>query len=271
MSRPFCAGARKENYMATIMIGSARINERGKLSGGVAGDQKQVSSANDTKGEVSMQPFYVHSKGWYILRPKNAALAAKMAERMTAACNNKNIGYDQGNRLGVIIYSINTKTKTECDCSSLTRQVVKEASGKDPGNFTTANAAAVLGATGLFMSKIAYVSQAKTPIYNGDILVTKTKGHIVVVVSGHPRSQTQNSGSGSSVAKGEYNVQTIRKGSKGKAVKIWQVILGYTGSKIDGIYGSGTEADTKTWQKAHGLTADGIVGTKSWKVGFESV
>ena len=42
--------------MATIMIGSARINERGKLSGGVAGDQKQVSSANDTKGEVSMQP-----------------------------------------------------------------------------------------------------------------------------------------------------------------------------------------------------------------------
>ena len=120
--------------MATIMIGSARIDERGKSSGGVAGDQKQVSSSNDTKGEVSMQPFYVHSKGWYILRPKSVTLSAKMAERMIAACNNKNIGYDQGNRLGVIIYSINTKIKTECDCSSLTRQVVKEASGKDPGN-----------------------------------------------------------------------------------------------------------------------------------------
>ena len=255
--------------MATIMIGSARIDERGKLSGGAVGDQKQTSRTNDTKGEVSMQPFYVHSKGWYILRPKNVALAAKMAERMTAACNNKNIGYDQGNRLGVIIYSINTKTKTECDCSSLTRQVVKEASGKDPGNFTTANAAAVLGVTGLFMSKIAYVSQGKTPIYNGDILVTKTKGHIVVVVSGNPRSQTQSSGS-SSASKEEYNMQTIRKGSKGKAVKIWQVILGHTGSKIDGIFGSGTEADTRTWQKAHGLTADGIVGTKSWKAGLES-
>ncbi len=46
-----------------------------------------------------MQPFYVHSKGWYILRPKDAVLAAKMAERMTAACNNKNIGYDQGQPL----------------------------------------------------------------------------------------------------------------------------------------------------------------------------
>lgn len=256
--------------MATIMIGSARIDERGKSSGGAVGDQKQTSRTNDTKGEVSMQPFYVHSKGWYILRPKNAALAAKMAERMTAACNNKNIGYDQGNRLGVIKYGIDTKVKTECDCSSLARQDVKEASGKDPGNFTTANAAAVLGATGLFMSKIAYVSQAKTPIYNGDILVTKTKGHIVVVVSGNPRSQPQSSGSESSVKGEEYNMETIKRGSKGKSVKIWQVILGYTGSKIDGVFGSGTEADTIKLQKALGLTADGIVGPKSWKAGLES-
>lgn len=258
--------------MATIMIGSARIDERGKLSGGVAGDQKQVSSSNDTKGEVSMQPFYVHSKGWYILRPKSSTLAAKMAERMIAACNNKNIGYDQGNRLGVITYGIDTKTKTECDCSSLTRQVVKEASGKDPGNFTTANAAAILGATGLFINKISYLSQARTPVYNGDILVTKTKGHIVVVVSGNPRGggQSTTASSTSDTKKGAYKMDTIRKGSKGKAVKIWQVILGYTGSKIDGIFGSGTEADTKTWQKAHGLTADGIVGAKSWKAGLES-
>ena len=65
-------------------------------------------------------------------------------------------------------------------------------------------------------------------------------------------------------------MQTIRKGSKGKAVKIWQVILGHTGSKIDGIFGSGTEADTRTWQKVHGLNADGIVGAKSWKAGLES-
>ena len=254
--------------MATIIIGSARIDERGKTSGGAAGDQKQVSSVNDTKGEVSMQPFYVHKKGWYILRPKSADLAAKMAERMITACNNKNVGYDQGNRLGIIKYGIDTKTKTECDCSSLSRQVVKEASGKDPGNFTTTNAVTVLAATGLFMPKISYVSQAKTPIYNGDILVTKTKYHIVVVVSGNPRSQ---SGESESSAKGEeYNMQTIRKGSKGKAVKIWQVIIGYTGSKIDGDFGSGTEADTKKWQDAHGLDDDGVVGKKSWKAGLES-
>lgn len=252
------------------MIGSARIDERGKTSGGAAGDQKQTSSTNDTKGEVSMQPFYVHSKGWYILRPKRAALAAKMAERMIAACNNKNVGYDQGNRLGIIKYGIDTKIKTECDCGTLSREVVKEASGNDPGNFTTANATTILGATGLFMNKISYMSQEKTPIYNGDILVTKTKGHIVVVVSGNPRSQIPGPGYGSSVEGEDYNMQTIRKGSKGKAVKIWQVILGYTGTKIDGVFGSGTEADTKKWQDVHGLDDDGVVGKKSWKAGLES-
>ena len=28
---------------------------------------------------------------------------------------------------------------------------------------------------------------------------------------------------------------------------------------------------TKTWQKNHGLMADGIVGKNSWKVGLESL
>lgn len=66
----------------------------------------------------------------------------------------------------------------------------------------------------------------------------------------------------------DYNMQTIKKGSKGKAVKVWQIIIGAT---ADGNFGSGTESTTKTWQKSHGLTADGIVGAKSWKAGLESL
>jgi hypothetical protein len=169
----------------TITIGSARIADNGKITGGKVGDQKQTSTS-DYKGEVSMQTFYVDRRGWYILRPKSIEHANKIAERMKAACNNKNLGYDQSNRLGIIKYGIDTKTPTECDCSSTARACVKEATGKDPGNFTTANEAAVLMATGLF-TKISYVSQAKTPVYNGDVLVTKTKGHTVIVVSGRPR------------------------------------------------------------------------------------
>lgn len=66
----------------------------------------------------------------------------------------------------------------------------------------------------------------------------------------------------------DYDMTTIKKGSKGKAVKVWQIIVGAT---PDGNFGSGTESTTKTWQKVHGLTPDGIVGAKSWKVGLESL
>ena len=84
-----------------IVIGSARIAENGKATGGQAGDQKQTSTP-DYKGEVSMQEFYVSSKGWYVIRPKDKTHAKKIAERMETACNNPNIGYDQDGRYGVI-------------------------------------------------------------------------------------------------------------------------------------------------------------------------
>lgn len=66
----------------------------------------------------------------------------------------------------------------------------------------------------------------------------------------------------------DYNMKTIKKGSKGNAVKVWQIIIG---AAADGNFGSGTESSTKTWQKSHGLTADGIVGAKSWKAGLEAL
>lgn len=189
------AGEKKGEINMSIMVGSARIDERGNASGGAVGDQKQTSKTNDLTGEVSMQKMYSHSKGWYILRPKSAAHAAKMAALMKSACNNANIGYDQGNRLGVVQHGIMSAVKTECDCSSLVRQVVKEATGKDPGNFVTSNEAAALEATGLFESKRSYTSQSATPVYDGDVLVTKTKGHTVIVVSGNARKAASGSSS----------------------------------------------------------------------------
>lgn len=70
------------------------------------------------------------------------------------------------------------------------------------------------------------------------------------------------------VSEEEYNMQTIKKGSRGNAVKIWQIIVG---EKADGIFGAGTERSTKTFQSKHGLSTDGIVGKKSWKAGLDSV
>lgn len=165
----------------TIKIGSARIDEKGTLKNGAAGDQ--------TGKEVSTQDYYMHSKGWYLLRAKDIKHADKLAEAMVRACNNKNIGYDQNQRLGVIKYGTDTKVKTECDCSSLVRQCVIEATGVDAGNFTTDNAVKKLIATGLFNAKVAVTKD--TILHNGDILCTKIKGHIVIVVAGNRRVELE--------------------------------------------------------------------------------
>jgi hypothetical protein len=175
--------------MSKVIIGSARIDERGKLSGGASGDGKQ-KSIPDYVGEVSMQNFYLHKKGWYILRFKDAAFAEECARAMERACNNPNIGYDQGQRGGILKYGTRTNVKTECDCSVLVRQCVKEAAGVDPGNFTTSTEVAVLRNTGLFLPTIKYRNGVS--LYNGDILVTCVKGHTVVVVSALPRIRKEN-------------------------------------------------------------------------------
>lgn len=175
--------------MSNIYVGSARIDEKGNAKAGKAGDQKQTAKP-DYNGEVSLQKMYNHSKGWYILRPKKLSDANNIANAMQVACDNPNLGYDQNERLGVIKYGIKSTVATECDCSSLVRACVIAACEKDPGNFTTDTEKAKLLATKLFDDLGAYTSQAKTPVYNGDILVTKTKGHTVIVVSGNPRPLT---------------------------------------------------------------------------------
>ena len=58
----------------------------------------------------------------------------------------------------------------------------------------------------------------------------------------------------------------IKKGAKGNAVKAIQYALNQLGygnsgtSKVDGIFGSGTQKAVKAFQKAMGISADGIVG-----------
>jgi putative chitinase len=54
--------------------------------------------------------------------------------------------------------------------------------------------------------------------------------------------------------------ETLRRGSKGDAVKKMQAKLGLS---ADGDFGPGTEAALKKWQTANGLTADGVAGPKT--------
>ena len=161
-----------------VLFGSARINENGKATGGKPGDQ--------TGREVSTQSYYMSRKGWIGLRQKDPVVAVKLAEAMLEACNNNCIGYNQNKRSGVItqlkIFGSLRRiaTNTDSDCSSLIRACVIQATGKDPGNFTTENEKKKLMAAGFYEVPIKKASDCRT----GDILVTKTKGHTVIVVSG---------------------------------------------------------------------------------------
>lgn len=57
----------------------------------------------------------------------------------------------------------------------------------------------------------------------------------------------------------------IKLGSKGESVKWlqWELNQWKSSLKIDGIFGTGTSTEVKKFQKAKGLTADGVVGPKT--------
>jgi len=60
---------------------------------------------------------------------------------------------------------------------------------------------------------------------------------------------------------------TVKKGSKGDAVRMLQQILtdfGYSPGAVDGDFGTKTEKAVKDFQTDFGLVVDGIVGPKSW-------
>ena len=167
-----------------VKVGSARIDENGNANQGKAGDQ--------TGREVAEESYYSHRLGWYMLRPKEAAAARKIGLAMVEACLNANIGYDQSERYGVInclkkygrIAKINERT--EADCSSLVRACCIQA-GIQVGDFNTSSEVAVLERTGAFQKAVIVTNDTK--LCQGDILVTRSKGHTVIVTEGYPREE----------------------------------------------------------------------------------
>ena len=164
-----------------VRIGSARINEKGTTTGGKAGDQ--------TGGEVSIQNYYLHRKGWYVARPKDPTVAEKIAQAMEAACCNNHIGYCQAHRGSLrkiaVKYNYNlskVNVDVEVDCSALVRVCCLYA-GIQVGDFNTASELETLRKTGAFeILKDDKHCKESTYLKRGDILATHTKGHTVVVL-----------------------------------------------------------------------------------------
>ena len=174
---------RKENENM-VKVGSARIDENGNANWGKAGDQNGK--------EVAIEPYYSHRLGWYMLRAKDENVARKIGLAMTEACLNDNIGYDQSGRYGVIeclkVYGRLAKINkpTEADFSSLVRACCIQA-GIQVGDFNTSSEVAVLERTGAFQKAVIVTNDTK--LCQGDILVTRSKGHTVIVTEGYPREE----------------------------------------------------------------------------------
>ena len=63
----------------------------------------------------------------------------------------------------------------------------------------------------------------------------------------------------------DYPGTPLKVGSKGVAVQLVQAVVGAT---QDGDFGSATHSRVVAWQSRNGLTADGVVGSTTWKKMF---
>lgn len=252
-----------------VKIGHASIDENKKIKGGASGDQ--------TGGEVCTRTWY--NKPWdFVLRPKSATLAEKSAKACEDACANKNIGYDQNQRN--TLYSQARKAgfdlskitvPCECDCSSL-MHVCALAGG---ANITYgSNGAATINMKSRFtvngeyevLTDSKYLTSDKL-LKRGDILV-KEGSHTVMILEDGASANSSEIPNNSTQEGNDFYIPTIKKGSKGKAVKIWQIIVGV---EADGDFGSKTQTATIEFQRKYKLAQDGIVGENTWKVGLESL
>lgn len=181
--------------MSTVIIGSARHNElygipgKDDWRGGQPGDQLQAS-VPDYSGECSMQEWYLHPLGWIVLRAKNAGVREKIAKNMESICNNPNYGYDQPHDQDGIRaakpYGYDAScvtTPTQIDCARGVRLCILYAGINVPDFYTATEVNAVMS-TGEF-EKLTGPEYCESPdmLMRGDILVTCSKGHTVVVLT----------------------------------------------------------------------------------------
>jgi hypothetical protein len=71
---------------------------------------------------------------------------------------------------------------------------------------------------------------------------------------------------GSNVTLSTIKVPTLRKNATGGSVRALQAVLSAAGysTTVDGSFGPATEKSVKAYQKAKGLTVDGICGEQTW-------
>lgn len=244
----------------SVLCGWASIDERGKVSGGKAGDQ--------TGKEVKTGPWYDFGQTT-VLRWKDEAKAKKYTKAIKALCKNKHNGYDQLERTS--LYSALKKlgwdytklTKdVECDCSELVVCAVNCVLGKAAISSAvyTGNLNNALMNSGYF-KKLTGSKYCNSSNYLaiGDV-INAPGHHVISCLENGPKAGKKSDTS-------KVAEPTLKKGSTGSEVKKLQSnlnkVLGGDDIETDGIFGIDTRDSVKRFQKKYGLSVDGIYGSKS--------
>ena len=168
----------------SILIGHSSINELGKATGGLAGDQ--------TGKEICTRSYYNPSTKWdYVLRPITNEIAEKSAKFVEDVCDNKFIGYNQADRnslykqaKAVKFDGKKIKKSCSCDCSSFLHTASVAAGANLPygsNGLTTRTMVDAYRKSGDYdvLSDEKYLTSDKY-LRRGDILVNE--GHHTVMV-----------------------------------------------------------------------------------------
>lgn len=216
-------------------IAHSSIDERGKIAGGVAGDQ--------TGKEICIRTMYF--KSWhYVLRIATEAVRKQFANNMIDIAKNNNVGYDQSGRNTLLTQAIKVNfdftkivVKCECDCSSMVT-------------------IALLGAIYTVLGEAAYKQAYAILVVNGNCATTSTlrsrmrKLTMISVVVYSTKDYTDSTSKAVFgdiyIREGSHVVAYIDDGNKVSDGKL----------KVDGEWGRSTTSKT---QEVFGTIADGEI------------
>lgn len=237
-----------------VLCGWASADERGRASGGKAGDQ--------TGREVRVGYWYSFGQS-VVLRANDRAKGKEMAAIMKKLCNNNHVGYDQGQR--TTLWSVMSRngwnpdkvtTNCECDCSALVAVVCRAAGYNVSPDLWTGNLRNALIRTKKFtaLTSATYTLSDKN-LRAGDIILNPDK-HVIMALEDGPNAKA----SGSSVIKaGQKGLNSLVgaklaidgiRGPETKKVGVMAIQYGLNksyrcGLDVNGNYGNATKGAVK--------------------------
>ena len=246
--------------------------------GHASGGDPTYTPGDQTGREVCVREWY--GGRWDVcLRPKDRAVAERMAAFCEAVCDNGRVGYsqttrntlrDEARKAGWDGSKIDTPCN--CDCSSF-MSVCAEAAGVDmDGAYTYGNAPWTGNMREKFTGTGAFEAISPVPdvdhLRRGDVLVNEQSHTLMILDDGRFVDQDDSGGEAQpeTVA---VSVGVLRRGDTGETVRAAQALLILRGFSCgrwgtDGEFGDATLSAVKLFQASRYLTADGIVGAETW-------